>query len=117
MLAVDSANNESKPCKSVFARKIDTGIRPPIEEIKTSVDEVSKQIKIKWEYPYEDIKNYLIYRAINDEPIRYYQLIEGDKPEFSDKKVVINTKYKYRIKAKFTDGSESAFSEEILVEF
>jgi len=117
MLAVDSANNESKPCKSVFARKIDTGIRPAIEGIKTNIDEINKQIEIKWEYPYEDVKNYLIYRAVNEEPIRFYQLILAEKQLFTDKKVIINTKYKYRIKAKFTDGSESAFSEEILVEF
>ncbi|NJO89876.1 MAG: hypothetical protein HC831_13710, partial [Chloroflexia bacterium] len=48
---------------------------------------------------------------------RYYQQTESEKPEFTDKKVVINTKYRYRIKAKFKDGSESAFSEEILIEF
>jgi uncharacterized protein len=117
MLAVDSANNESKPCKSVFVRKIDTGIRPAIEDIETNIDETNKQIEIKWEYPYKDVKNYLIYRAKDESPIRYYQLIPADNQEFKDKKVIINTKYRYRIKAKFEDGSESAFSEEVLVEF
>ena len=117
MLAVDSSNNESNPCKSVFVRKIDTGVRPAIEEIKTSVDEVNKQIEIRWEYPYENVKNYIVYRGKGEDPIRYYQFAPGDKFKFIDKKVIINTEYKYRIKARFTDGSESAFSEEVLVEF
>lgn len=117
MIAVDESNNESSPCKSVFARKIDYGIRPAIENIETQTDRTEKKINITWEYPYLDVKNYFIYRAINKEKLKYYKLIPADKDKFTDSKMQINTIYKYRIKAVFTDGSESSFSKEIIIEF
>ncbi|MEN8122356.1 MAG: hypothetical protein ABFS35_18570, partial [Bacteroidota bacterium] len=117
MIAVDGSDNKSEPCKPVFARKIDTGIRPSIENIKTETDNTNKEITILWDYPYNNLKNYLIYRAFHDQKITYYKMVQANKNKFIDDKVQINTIYKYRIKAVFSDGSESSFSEEIVVEY
>lgn len=117
MIAVDSSANESLPGKSVFARKLDSGIRPLIDKIGIKADFRNKQIILSWEYPYHDIEHFLLYRAENDASTRYYQIISKDKENYQDKKISLNTFYRYRLKAVFTDGSESAFSKEISVKF
>ncbi len=117
MIAVDKSDNESLPCKSVYARKIDNGIRPSIENIQAETDRINKQVKLVWDYPNGDVKNYLIYRALNNDRIAYYKIKQADNNKFTDDDVQINTLYKYRIKAIYTDGSESKFSEEIIVRY
>jgi len=113
MLAVDSSKNESEPCKSVFARKIDSGIRPVISDIKTNIDLNNKFIEISWDYPYLDIKQFMVYRSKDENPIQYYKMVSANESSFKDTKLTINTNYKYRLKAVFDDGSESGFSDEI----
>ncbi|RLD82825.1 MAG: hypothetical protein DRJ10_04625, partial [Bacteroidetes bacterium] len=117
MIALDESDNESLHSKSVYARKIDNGIRSSIENIQTETDRINKQVKLVWDYPHGDVKNYLIYRALNDNRIAYYKIIQADNNKFTDDDVQINTLYKYRIKAIYTDGSESKFSKEIIVRY
>ncbi len=127
MTAIDDSGNESAHSKSVLASKINSGIKPAIDDIKVQTDNVAKQIIISWYYKYIDLlsadylysnlKHYLIYRATSEEPIRYYKMLAADKSKFMDKNIKINTKYTYMIKAIFKDGSESTFSKKIIVNF
>ena len=117
MIAVDDSDNESEHCKWVFASKINSGIKPAIEKLKAEPDNLTKQIIISWYYKYIDLKHYLIYRAKSDEPMRYYKIVDANKSKFIDKNIKINTKYAYRIKAVFNDGSESNFSRKVVVKF
>jgi fibronectin type 3 domain-containing protein len=117
LLAVDSANNESKPCKSVFVSKIDNGKRPTIENIKADIDLYNKWIKISWEYNYLDVKNFMVYRSSDQNQLQYYKMVSASTDNFKDTNVIMNTIYKYRLKAVFSDGSESGFSDEIIVTY
>jgi hypothetical protein len=117
LIAVDSSKNESEPCNSVFARKLDEGIRPEVTNIKTQVDNVKKQIEISWDYPYQDVTHFILYRAQNEGGLKYYKMIPGEETKFIDNKIEINTIYRYKIKSTFSDGSESTLSDEIIVSF
>jgi uncharacterized protein len=117
LLAVDSAGNKSTNAKTVFGKKISSGIRPSIVKIKTEKDTNKKQIILLWIYVQKDIDHFIIYRGTGENPISYYKMVKKDLNQFIDNELQINTSYKYKIKAIFSDGSESEFSKEILVRF
>jgi len=117
MVAVDSAKLQSLPANSVRGIKVDTGVRPIIEKIKTIVDRTNKTISIMWEYNEENVKEFLIYKKIEEEQLSLYRNISGNDVEFTDTKLVINTNYLYRIKAVYSDGSESPFSNEVKIKY
>ena len=117
ILAKDMNGNKSLPAKTVFAKKIDNGIRPAITDIKTNIDRSKKQIELSWKYPYPGVKHFLIYRSADESPVKYYKLVEATQNGFIDKETQVNTKYKYKLKAVFIDGSESGLSIENIVGF
>lgn len=80
------------------------------------VDREVKQVKLSWVLKSTDVTKYLIYRASNDSPLSLYSSTNG-VAEFVDNKVVINTTYKYVVKAIFRDGHESLFSDLVAVKF
>jgi len=117
MVAVDSAKLQSLPANSVRGIKVDTGVRPKIEQIKTNVDRTNKTISIQWEYTEKGVKEFLIYKKKEDEQLSLYSSISGDEEAFTDDKLIINTNYLYRIKAVYNNGAESPFSDEISVKY
>jgi len=117
IIAIDSAKLESLPAKMVTGVKVDTGIRAKIENIKTSVDRTNKTISIQWEYAAKNIKEFLIYKKSEEEPLSLYTSLTGDQRAFVDASLVINNSYLYRIKAIYEDGAESPFSKELRVKY
>jgi fibronectin type 3 domain-containing protein len=117
LLAVDEGGLESEPAKPVSMKAFKRKIRPRVEDIKFKADRDNKLIYISWEYPYNGVERFLIYRSMNDDPINLYQGVDKTIFEFEDKKLKANNKYTYRIKVIYSDGTQSAFSEAFVVNY
>ncbi|HEY8402289.1 MAG TPA: hypothetical protein VIK89_13565 [Cytophagaceae bacterium] len=117
LIAVDDSKLESEPENPITGKMIETYVRPAITKIQPSVDRITQQIQIKWEYKEQGVQLFQIYRAENDEPFRLYKTVSKDSFMLTDKTIKINSKYKYMVRASFTDGAYSAMSKEIVIEY
>lgn len=117
IVAVDSANLESEKRQIVTLSIIDYGFRTEITHTEAKVDRLNKKVEIKWEYENAKPEKFLIYRAEKGQPLRLYKATDGNVRIFVDKVLRMNTIYVYRIKASFSDGGESPFSQELEVKY
>ena len=114
ILSFDKANNFSS---SPFLRvNYETGVRPSVSNITSSIDRLERTIKLTWELPQEEIYSIQIYRAKSDEEMRLIKTIRDKEcVEFIDKDLYINNTYSYKIKIVYKNGINSMLSEEIIV--
>jgi len=114
--AIDESDlfSDSQPA---FSKRLDLGIKPNITTFKGVPNREDQHIVLKWTYKENGVKNYLLYKAELNKPLRLYQTIDPKLNTFTDSELYINTNYQYRIKAVFADGSESGFSKEIIVNY
>lgn len=117
LVAIDESNLESPPSQTVGVKMVDNGLRPPMEKIKAFVDRSSKFISLSWNYGENDIEKFMIYRGKLGEPLRLYASLPNKSNEFKDEQLIINTSYIYCVKASFTNGAQSFFSEKIIVKY
>lgn len=95
----------------------DARVRKAIEKIKTEVNLEKKSIVLKWEYPQNELYNFVIYKAKKGEPLKIVKTLKPDVFMYEDKQLNVGNTYIYKLKANFKSGAESYLSKEILVEF
>ncbi|ELR73220.1 hypothetical protein C900_05269 [Fulvivirga imtechensis AK7] len=118
LVAVDEAGNESDPSKPVTLAALDQVQTGRFVKINSRVSREEKLVRVSWQFEsVQEPSAYLIYRSAEDEPIALYRRINGSSREFIDRELTNHTQYKYRIKAVFSDGRESGFSEEAMVRY
>jgi fibronectin type 3 domain-containing protein len=114
--AVDRGDlrTDSRP---ISAKKLDSGLRPGVASFRATADRSNQQIILRWTYKETGVESFLLYRAEPGKPMRLYQTLDGKQTELTDTDLFINTLYQYRIKAVFKDGSESAFSKALEMDY
>ncbi len=117
IIAIDKSKLKSQLSSFVSGRMINNLPKPPITDIKVQVDRVEKSITLVWRYPERDISKFLIYRAVDNEPLTLYKTLSGDNDKMKDMNLKIGADFKFRIKAIAKEGAESALSEEIAIKF
>lgn len=113
--AVDSAGHISKV--STAPIWFETGVRPPVTQIKTLVDREKKRIALEWTYETKAVEKCLIYRSKAGQPFQIYQTLAGNPQRFEDRDLTINSTYSYKIKVYFTGGVQSQLSEMVKVAY
>lgn len=109
----DSAGNKSGTLsKEIF---FESGIRQPVS-VKAEPDKERKSISLLWKNQEPAIKC-IVYRKINDDPLKLYTVIEGNIELYTDKNLKINNKYVYRIQLILPSGVRSELSPEVVVKF
>lgn len=109
---IDSVGNRSEMSQKVYGKRIDDGIRDKIQTFKLNSNIEDKSIELYWNYPFEGVKQFNIYRAQGSHKVTLYEMLKIDNVKmFYDRKIQIGTKYKYAIQAIFKDGSMSEISE------
>lgn len=116
MNATDETGLVSLPSRVITLKATDLGNKPRIKDFQVLVNRPTQEIKISWNYD-EKVKEFKLYRAKNEEAMLLYKIIDGKDREFYDKKMSINSKYKYAIKAVFDDYAESAITSPIEVNY
>ncbi len=95
----------------------ETGFRNKIKEIKFNVDRSNKFINLLWEYPFENIEKYIIYRGQPNTPLTIIKTINASESEYIDKDLNIGNTYEYRIKVVYFNGAESIISDAVIVNY
>lgn len=114
--AIDRAGNTSRMTPQ-FTIVTLTQIKEPVNKLSYTVNREEKTIQLKWKKPGKEVKKYLIYRADETTGLSLYKTITGPIEFWTDTNLKMNSTYTYRIKTSFVDGSESGFSEEIVIRY
>lgn len=115
MIAIDEGGLQSAATKKFLGRALPVRVRPAIEQIEILPDRTAKRVKLTWQYNEASVAKYQVYRALPDAPLALYKTVR--EPGVYDDQVTNNTRYIYRVKAIFRDGSESEFSKEMQVDY
>lgn len=116
LVAVDSNHLESPPAKPVTGRKTDNRLRGKIEKLKASTSANPESIKLSWKYTYAP-QSFSIYRGEEFGQLRLYATTNGKARSWKDPKCAPDRSYKYRIRANFSQGATSRFSQLVVITF
>lgn len=117
LVATDKNGLESIPTVPVTATKTYAEFIK-FTEFNFLLNKEKKQIELTWQIDsQEPIGGVLVYRSKEDAPLSLLKKVEAGTNGFLDNEVSINTVYTYRIKAVFTNGGFSAWSEKLSVKY
>ncbi len=117
VVSIDKAKLSSPLASPVSGRLINNSIKPAITDFKAEVDRTEKTITLRWKYTEKGVTKFLIYRAVNDEPMSLYRSVLGNSLGLRDVNLRMNSSYTYRVKVVFVGGNESTYSEPVQVKF
>jgi len=106
----DSGNKTIETSGDIW---VETGIRPAITT--WSASKQNKAISLHWQYNAENVKQYRIYRAKNNDLFTLYTTLDGTKTEFTDNAIFLGNVFKYKITAVLRGDIKSAMSKVIEV--
>ncbi|WP_109299176.1 fibronectin type III domain-containing protein [Aquimarina sp. AU474] len=111
IIAKDKTGLESPPVApvSVVARYI--GARPEIKSFNAIANIEEHFVQLNWRYNEDNITQFEIYKAKEEEPLQLYKTVFADVRTTRDTDLSINTNYKYVIRAVFKDGGLSKKTE------
>lgn len=115
--AVDSSGLHSVPSLAVQARPYDTGIRPPVTDLKARYDAKSKRVRLDWKYASRRKERYwfVVYRAEDQAMVTEYNSVEGSAHGFEDSRVRQSASYRYAVRVKADGGAESPLSDTAVI--
>jgi fibronectin type 3 domain-containing protein len=117
MIAVDSSRLESQPTKPLKLRVTANTDKNPVKQFYAKTRTNPNFIDLTWNYAYDQVVFYQIYKSEMDKPVSMYRSVKGAEQSFSDSQVKPGRQYKYMIKAVFADGTESPLSKPLEVTF
>ena len=115
--AIDSSGLHSAPSLAVQARPYDTGIRPPVTDLKVHYDAKSKRVRLDWKYASRRKERYwfVVYRAEDQAVVTEYNSVEGTARGFEDHRVRQSISYRYAVRVKADGGAESSLSDTAVI--
>ncbi len=88
-----------------------------VKNLSAEANREERRILLQWDFPRQQkVTGYRIFRAVDDGPLRHYRL-SGAEPQFADRQLTINRRYRYAVQAVFEDKSESKLSSEVTVNY
>ena len=84
---------------------------------KAEIDRTEKSITLRWKYNEKNVTRFLIYRAVNDEPLSLYKSVAENSFIMKDLNLKMNSRYNYIVKVVFKDGTSAEFSREVKLSF
>ncbi len=115
LTAFDDSNNKTNELTGdIF---FETGKRAAITEWNAKADNEKKQVLLTWNCTQPGVMKYFIYRKKNDLPYILFTTIEGNAKQYTDKEIVVGSKYCYRIIAVLQNDVKTEASKEVEVKF
>lgn len=111
IIATDSSRLESAPSVPLTINFPEKHIKEAISKLLVEADRQNRMIAINWELKKEtkSIKQFEVYRGWDKQPMSLYQQLDKNQQSFTDKELRVNTKYKYAVRAVYTNGAYSDF--------
>ena len=116
LLAVDTSQLESVPTPPQTVTS-GAALRAKVAHTYAEADREGGRILVRWDYPNDEVREYHIYRAEADAALRWHDTVAAPQLQLSDEAVNPSQTYRYRIKAVYTDGTQSPLSEVVRVLF
>ncbi len=116
--AVDSTGLHSPFSSSVLARPYDTGVRPPVKDLKAVYHKDKGTIGLQWSYSTTRKEHlwFVVYRETPGSGMMTHKALEGTVRSFEDKANAGNGTYRYAIKVRTDAGGEPPLSRAAEVE-
>jgi uncharacterized protein len=115
IVTLDNAGLKSPfsfPLKTTIYRG---GYLPAISGVVAQIATDKKSVSLRWNKPITQPSKIIIYRQVNNEPLSFYDKIDGTKAEFKDYSIgKANETYTYAIKGVFVKGDESVLSAKVI---
>ncbi len=111
LIAVDSSRLESAPAIPLTISISVKRIKEAIKKLDVAADREHRFITLNWEHApnAKNIRQIEIYRGEDKQSVSLYQQLDKDAQSFVDKDLRINTKYKYAVRAVYSNGAYSDF--------
>lgn len=103
VVAVDESGNRSEPSEP------QRFVFDFVEHIALTVKHDAGQVRLQWTPSVKNVANYVVFRATDDEPLKPYDNV--GQCSYTDAQTTPSHKYRYAVKAVYTDGGESILSE------
>ncbi|MDH7515441.1 MAG: hypothetical protein QHI48_06190 [Bacteroidota bacterium] len=115
--AVDSSGLRARADVAVQGRPYDTGLRPPVSDLRASWDEQRNTVTLQWRYTKrgDEAIYYVIYRSFGDHPLLPLVSLEIPDARYTDTALVGDGVYTYAVKVMTRGGAESPLSERVSV--
>ncbi|UMB60361.1 hypothetical protein MHL31_14920 [Lutibacter sp. A80] len=108
--AIDDSDNKSDFAVPVMGKPYDTGVRPPVEDLKVTQDK--NEITLSWKYKFHNNETlYVIYKENKDGNLVQYK----NTRELIFKERLTSKSPAYAIKVVTTDGGKSKVSETVSI--
>lgn len=79
-------------------------------------DENDNTVHVRWDYRNNNVREYHIYRVEAAGALRWHCSVAAPQLHFHDESVTRSQTYRYRIKAVYSDGSQSPLSDELRIQ-
>lgn len=107
IITVDDSGLESEPITPLKITISDNVIKEPIKRFNGTVNREFKYIRLNWSYNAENVKEYVLYKADAENKPTLFKIFDAQTKNYTDKELIVNTKYTYLIQAIFKSGSKS----------
>jgi fibronectin type 3 domain-containing protein len=111
LVAVDSSKLESDPSIPLTVAVPEKRMKDAVKKVDVEVDRQNRSITINWIKVAEDknIRLFELYRAQDKQQMSLYKQVPAATNSFIDTDLQVNTRYKYAVRAVYTDGKYSDF--------
>jgi len=111
IVAVDESDLLSPVSYIITLKAIDFSQKPNVNQLTASLTgQEKKEVQLTWAYQVSGDYYFRLYRAIDGGGFTVISQLDQGERQFKDDEIRPNKKYEYTVKAVFTDGKESGFS-------
>lgn len=117
-VAVVDSNGQSVLAElPVQSRPFDAGVRPAVQKITAAFVKESNSVRLEWTYQGREADRsfFIIYRSVENGEFVSLRSVPGSLRTFSDRVLIGDGAYRYRIQASTLGGAESPLSEVVSV--
>ncbi len=107
VITVDESGLESEPIRPLKITISDNVAKDPIKKFNGIVNRESKYIRLSWNYNAKEVKEYVLYKADGENQPTLFKIFTDKTKSFTDRQLLVNTKYTYLLQAIFNSGAKS----------
>jgi len=108
LVAIDSAGLKSPEAQILSVQTLPVINRKTITALDFDIDRNKRLIYLRWQVSEKvAVKSIEIFRGTSEEPMSIYKVLDGKTRDMLDNDLLINTKYKYGVRAVLSNGTYS----------
>ncbi len=111
IVAIDANGLESDPSPPISASTLPNLIKPEIKGLYANVNRELGEIRLSWRYKEPNVHEIQIFKMEKGKEYGLLTTLPPNRKQYLDQRLSPNTIYRYGIRAVFTDGTVSEWSE------